>query len=100
MGSYVAFYLAGMYPLPATRQFLLSSPYFPSISFKNPVFGNATTIKVKNFSGNPNSWYWLRPSPITPGCVAHQMYILRFSMHLQVNSIPNQIRKRHNVPTG
>ena len=54
MGSYVAFYLAGMYPLPATRQFLLSSPYFPSISFKNPVFGNATTIKVKNFSGNPN----------------------------------------------
>lgn len=55
MGSYVAFYLAGMYPLPATRQFLLSSPYFPSISFNNPIFGNATTIKVKNFSGNPAS---------------------------------------------
>ena len=53
MGSYVAFYLAGMYPLPATRQFLLSSPYFPSISFTNPIFGNTTTIKVKNFSGNP-----------------------------------------------
>ena len=36
MGSYVAFYLAGLYPLPATKQFLLSSPYFPSISFFNP----------------------------------------------------------------
>ena len=55
MGSYVAFYLAGLYPLPATRQFLLSSPYFSSISFNNPVFGNATTIRVKNFSGNPAS---------------------------------------------
>ena len=53
MGSYVAFYLAGLYPLPATRQFLLSSPYFPEISFTNPIFGNTTTITVKNFSGNP-----------------------------------------------
>ncbi|GJE96620.1 glycoside hydrolase family 92 protein [Phanerochaete sordida] len=55
MGSYVAFYLAGLYPLPATRQFLLSSPYFPSISFTNPILGNATTIRVTNFAGNPAS---------------------------------------------
>ncbi|KAF9259619.1 glycoside hydrolase family 92 protein [Marasmius fiardii PR-910] len=43
MGSYAAFYLAGLYPLPATKQILLSSPYFPSISFFNPLF-NSTTI--------------------------------------------------------
>lgn len=53
MGSYVAFYLAGLYPLPATRQFLLSSPFFPEISFFNPIFGKTTTIKAKNFKGNP-----------------------------------------------
>lgn len=53
MGSYVAFYLAGLYPLPGTRQLLLSSPYFPSISFFNPVFNTTTTIKSKNFNGNP-----------------------------------------------
>ncbi|CAL1712506.1 unnamed protein product [Somion occarium] len=53
MGSYVAFYLAGLYPLPATRQFLLSSPYFPEISFFNPIFGTTTTIRAKNFNGNP-----------------------------------------------
>ncbi|KAL4242836.1 Peptide-N(4)-(N-acetyl-beta-glucosaminyl)asparagine amidase [Abortiporus biennis] len=55
MGSYVAFYLAGLYPLPATRQFLLSSPYFPQISFTNPIFGKTTTIKATNFKGNPAS---------------------------------------------
>lgn len=55
MGSYVAFYLAGLYPLPATRQFLLSSPYFPEISFFNPVFNKTTTIKSKGFRGNPTS---------------------------------------------
>ncbi|TBU25783.1 glycoside hydrolase family 92 protein [Dichomitus squalens] len=54
MGSYVAFYLAGLYPLPATRQFLLSSPYFPEISFRNPVLNTTTTIRSINFKGNPN----------------------------------------------
>ena len=53
MGSYVAFYLAGLYPVPATRQILLSSPYFPSISFFNPVFNTTTTIIARNFVGNP-----------------------------------------------
>ncbi|KAG9227041.1 hypothetical protein CCMSSC00406_0010003 [Pleurotus cornucopiae] len=55
MGSYAAFYLAGMYPLPATKQFLLSSPFFPQISFFNPIFGTTTTIKSKGFIGNPAS---------------------------------------------
>ncbi|KAF8652642.1 hypothetical protein AX16_004274 [Volvariella volvacea WC 439] len=53
MASYVAFYLAGLYPLPATRQFLLSSPYFPSISFFNPAFNSTTKIIAQGFSGNP-----------------------------------------------
>ncbi|OSC99282.1 glycoside hydrolase family 92 protein [Trametes coccinea BRFM310] len=55
MGSYVAFYLAGLYPLPATRQFLLSSPYFREISFKNPVLNTTTTIRANGFQGNPKS---------------------------------------------
>ncbi|KAF9259596.1 glycoside hydrolase family 92 protein [Marasmius fiardii PR-910] len=55
MGSYAAFYLAGLYPLPATRQFLLSSSYFPSISFFNPAFNSTTTIKSIGFQGNPEN---------------------------------------------
>ncbi|KAI0922609.1 hypothetical protein AcV5_009537 [Taiwanofungus camphoratus] len=53
MASYVAFYLAGLYPLPATRQYLLASPYFPQISFYNPIFNKTTTIIANGFSGNP-----------------------------------------------
>ncbi|CDO77723.1 Glycoside Hydrolase Family 92 protein [Trametes cinnabarina] len=55
MGSYVAFYLAGLYPLPATRQFLLSSPYFREISFTNPVLNTTTTIHANGFRGNPKN---------------------------------------------
>ena len=50
MGSFVVFHLAGLYPVPATRHFLLSSPFFPSVSFFNPLFKTKTTIRAKNFS--------------------------------------------------
>ncbi|KAF9243817.1 glycoside hydrolase family 92 protein [Melanogaster broomeanus] len=53
MGSYAFFNLAGMYPLPATEQFLLASPYFPKVSFFNPLFNTTTTIIANNFRGNP-----------------------------------------------
>jgi len=52
MASYVVFYLAGLYPLPGTRQFLLASPYFPSISFTNPLFNTTTTIEASNLSSD------------------------------------------------
>ncbi|PPR02812.1 hypothetical protein CVT26_009598 [Gymnopilus dilepis] len=53
MAGYAAFYLLGMYPLPATQQVLLSSPYFPQVSFFNPVFNTTTTIVSHGFKGNP-----------------------------------------------
>jgi hypothetical protein len=55
MGSYAAFYLLGLYPLPATKQFLLSSPYFKEVSFYNPLLKKTTTIRNKNFAGNPSN---------------------------------------------
>ena len=53
MGSYVAFYLLGMYPLPATRQMLISSPYFPKVSIYNPFYKSVTTFIAHGFQGNP-----------------------------------------------
>ncbi|KAH9033368.1 glycoside hydrolase family 92 protein [Lactarius pseudohatsudake] len=50
MGSYAFFIMAGLYPVPATQQFLLSSPFFPSVSFFNPLFQTKTTIRAKNLS--------------------------------------------------
>ncbi|KIK62122.1 glycoside hydrolase family 92 protein [Collybiopsis luxurians FD-317 M1] len=52
MGSFAVFLLAGLYPVPATRQYLLSSPFFPSISFFNPLFNSTTTIKANNWGGS------------------------------------------------
>lgn len=53
MGSYVAFYLLGMYPLPATRQILISSPYFSRVSIYNPLYDSSTTIIAHGLESNP-----------------------------------------------
>ncbi|KLO11779.1 glycoside hydrolase family 92 protein [Schizopora paradoxa] len=53
MGSYVAYSLLGMYPLPATRQTLISSPYFPSFAIYNPFFDTTTSFIAHGFEGNP-----------------------------------------------
>ena len=55
MGSYVAFYLLGMYPLPGTRQILLSSPFFREVRIYNPLYDSTTRIVAKGFIGNPKS---------------------------------------------
>lgn len=53
MASYVVFYLAGLYPVPSTRQYLLSSPFFPKVEIFNPLFNSTTSIVATNFDGNP-----------------------------------------------
>ncbi|QRV87315.1 glycoside hydrolase family 92 protein [Ceratobasidium sp. AG-Ba] len=53
MASFAAFYLVGLYPLPATRQVLVSSPWFPTINITNSVTGATTTINALGFKGNP-----------------------------------------------
>ena len=49
----MAFYLLGMYPLPATRQILVSSPYFAQVRIHNPLRDTVTTINAHGFEGNP-----------------------------------------------
>ncbi|KAL1752089.1 glycosyl hydrolase family 92-domain-containing protein [Schizophyllum commune] len=50
MGSYVVFYMLGLYPLPATKQVLLSSPYFPKVTIYSPLYGTNTTIRSTNWA--------------------------------------------------
>ncbi|CAE7130362.1 unnamed protein product [Rhizoctonia solani] len=50
MASYAAFYLLGLYPLPATRQVLLSSPWFPSVNITNAFTNTITTLNAINFN--------------------------------------------------
>ena len=57
MGSYVAFLLLGLYPLPATKQFLISSPYFTRVEIRNPLLGSVTTINAIGLDNERNVIY-------------------------------------------
>ena len=46
MGSFVAFQLIGLYPLPATRQLLIYTPHFSRVTITNPYFKTTTTIQT------------------------------------------------------
>ena len=74
MGSYVAFYLLGMYPLPATRQMLISSPYFSQVKIHNPLFKTSTTINALGFEGNPlngtGGKIYVKVSTIVDACLS------------------------------
>ncbi|KIP07755.1 glycoside hydrolase family 92 protein [Phlebiopsis gigantea 11061_1 CR5-6] len=67
MGSYVAFYLAGLYPLPATRQFLLSSPLPTSHPSHSPTPSSATRRRSRP-----------RTSPGTPATAPAGMSLSRY----------------------
>lgn len=65
MGSYVAFHLLGLYPLPATRQFLISSPFFPKYSIRNSFFGTTTTVIAHGFEGNGSKMIYIKVSQLS-----------------------------------
>jgi hypothetical protein len=54
MGSFVAFQLIGLYPLPATRQFLIYTPHFSRVTLTNPYFKTTTIIRTFGYGNAKN----------------------------------------------
>lgn len=48
MQTLLLFHLLGLYPVPATREFLIVSPFLPSYRLRNPLLGDVI-VKVTNF---------------------------------------------------
>lgn len=48
MATLLLFHLLGLYPVPSTREFLIVSPFVPSYTLTNSVFGTVT-VTAKNF---------------------------------------------------
>lgn len=49
MASLLAFHIMGLYPVAASKQLLISSPFLSSFTIHNNFFNTATTFTVKNF---------------------------------------------------
>ncbi|TRM60423.1 glycoside hydrolase family 92 protein [Schizophyllum amplum] len=49
MAALLTFHLIGLYPVPATKQLLLGSPFLSSYTINNDLLGTSTTVSVTNF---------------------------------------------------
>lgn len=49
IGSFTSWSMMGLWPIPGQVVYLISTPFFPSVSVKNPVSGATAIIRVTNF---------------------------------------------------
>jgi len=99
MGSYVAFNLLGLYPLPATKQFLISSPFFPRITIHNPVYDSLVTIIAHNFDGHNGKNIFVKRIKIN-GYEWKSTCFVEWDVFTQPTTIDLELTDDRNVPCG
>lgn len=48
-GSFIAFAMSGLFPVAGQNVYLISSPFFESVSYTSPLTGKVATIRCANF---------------------------------------------------
>ncbi|KAI9717195.1 MAG: hypothetical protein M1828_007388 [Chrysothrix sp. TS-e1954] len=53
MGSFAFFSMSGLFPVPGQPVYLITPPFFRSVSFTNPLNGKVATIRISNDTYSP-----------------------------------------------
>ena len=79
MGSFVAFSMIGLFPNPGQNVYLITPPYFESVSVVSPVTNNTATIRNINFDPTYEAIYiqsaTLNGEPYTKNWIDHSFFI-------------------------
>ncbi|KAL9093156.1 MAG: hypothetical protein Q9159_000515 [Coniocarpon cinnabarinum] len=57
MGSFVAFSMMGLFPVPGQNVYLITPPYFESVNITSPITSNTATIRNVNFDPTYSNVY-------------------------------------------
>ncbi|KAJ4286409.1 hypothetical protein N0V90_013108 [Kalmusia sp. IMI 367209] len=78
MGSFVAMSMMGLFPNPGQNVYLITPPYFSSISIKSPLTGKTATIRNVNFDPSYQAIYiqsaTLNGEPYTKNWIDHSFF--------------------------
>jgi putative alpha-1,2-mannosidase len=78
MGSFVAFSMMGLFPNPGQNVYLITPPYFESVSITSPLTGKTATIKNINFDPTYTNIYiqsaTLNGQPYTKNWIDHSFF--------------------------
>lgn len=79
MGSFVAFSMMGLFPNPGQDVYLITPPYFESVSIKSPVTGKTATIRNVNFDPTYQNVFiqkaTLNGKPYTKNWLDHSFFL-------------------------
>ena len=78
MGSFVAFSMIGLFPNPGQDVYLITPPYFESVSITNPASGKTATIRNEGFDPTYQNVYiqnaTLDGQPYTKNWIDHSFF--------------------------
>ncbi|KAI0128021.1 glycosyl hydrolase family 92-domain-containing protein [Xylariales sp. AK1849] len=78
MGSFLAFSMMGLFPNPGQDVYLITPPYFESVSIKHPISGKTATIRNLNFDPTYQAVYiqsaTLNGEPYTKNWISHSFF--------------------------
>jgi putative alpha-1,2-mannosidase len=78
MGSFVAFSMIGLFPNPGQNVYLITPPYFESVSITSPLTNKTATIKNVNFDPSYKNIYiqsaTLDGKPYTKNWIDHSFF--------------------------
>ncbi|KAH5577723.1 hypothetical protein HBI26_135100 [Parastagonospora nodorum] len=78
MGSFVAMSMMGLFPNPGQNVYLITPPFFPSVSIRSPITGKTATVVTENFDASYASIYiqkaTLDGEPYTKNWIDHSFF--------------------------
>lgn len=90
MGSFVAFSMMGLFPNPGQDVYLITPPYFESVSIKSPVTGKTATIRNVNYDPTYQNIYiqnaTLNGKPYTKNWIDHSFFLEGKTLVLNLGS--------------
>lgn len=88
MGAFTVFSMLGLFPNPGQNVYLISTPFFESISIKHPETEKTSTIRVTNFDPSYKNIYiqnaTLNGKPYTKSWIGHEFFVDGMTLELTV----------------
>jgi putative alpha-1,2-mannosidase len=92
MGAFTTFSLMGLYPNAGQNVYLISTPFFESVSITHPITNKTATIRVQNFDPSYKNVYILNATldgkPYTKSWIGHEFFTQGMTLELTVG--PNE----------
>lgn len=89
-GSFIAFAMSGLFPVAGQNVYLISPPFFESVSYTSPLTGKMATIRCTNFDPRYKAIYiqnaTLNGQEYTKSWITHELFTEGWTLELTLGT--------------